>query len=82
MAVLPQLAGRGLALALLAPLHAQALARGLQHAALVSVQGSQAYWERQGYAVQPLKHATQRARLAGYGAGAVYMAQRLRARAS
>ena len=82
MAVLPQLAGRGLALALLAPLHAQALARGLQHAALVSVQGSQAYWERQGYAVQPLKHATQRARLAGYGAGAMYMAQRLRARAS
>lgn len=77
MAVLPQLAGRGLARALLAPLWAQAHAQGLRHTALVSVQGSQAYWERQGYAVQPLAPGLQRARLAGYGAGAVYMARHL-----
>ena len=40
LAVLPQLTGRGFAQALLAPLHAQAVAFGLQRAALVSVQGS------------------------------------------
>ena len=77
MAVLPQCAGRGLARALLAPLWAQAAARGLRHSALVSVQGSQAYWERQGYAVQALADARERQRLAGYGAGAVYMLRTL-----
>ena len=77
MAVLPQLAGRGLAHALLAPLWAQASAQGLRYTALVSVQGSQAYWQRQGYAVQPLEQSTQRARLASYGTGAVYMSRHL-----
>ena len=77
LAVLPRLAGRGFAQALLAPLHAQAVAFGLQRAALVSVQESQAYWEHQGYAVQRLEEARQRARLASYGASAVYMARRL-----
>ena len=77
LAVLPQQAGRGLGQALLASLWAQAAARGLRDTALVSVQGSQAYWERQGYAVQPLDQAVQRTRLASYGAGAVYMARRL-----
>ena len=75
MAVLPQLAGRGLARALLAPLLAQAGRHGLRHTALVSVQGSQVYWERQGYAVHALDQTTQRARLASYGTGAVYMAR-------
>ena len=75
--MLPQCAGRGLARALLAPLWAQAAARGLRHSALVSVQGSQAYWERQGYAVQALADARERQRLAGYGAGAVYMLRTL-----
>lgn len=77
MAVLPQCAGRGLARALLAPLWAQAAARGLRHSALVSVQGSQAYWERQGYAAQALADARERQRLAGYGEGAVYMLRTL-----
>lgn len=81
LAVLPQQAGRGLAQALLACLWAQAAASGLRYTALVSVQDSQAYWERQGYAVQPLEQAVQRTRLSSYGAGAVYMARRL-ARAS
>ena len=77
MAVLPAHAGQGLARALLQPLWAQARSSGLQHTALVSVQGSQAYWERQGYAVQHLHDATQQARLASYGEGAVYMARAL-----
>lgn len=77
MAVLPHLAGRGLARALLARLWAQAGSQGLHHTALVSVQGSQAYWERQGYAVQTLEQATQRTRLSSYGTGAVYMSRRL-----
>ena len=77
MAVLPARAGQGLAHALLQPLWAQARAEGLRHSALVSVQGSQAYWERHGYAVQPLADAAQRERLGSYGDGAVYMARAL-----
>ena len=77
LAVLPQLAGRGLAQALLAPLQGQALACGLCRAALVSVQGSQPFWVRQGYVVQALGQAQQRAQLASYGTGAVYMARQL-----
>ena len=75
MAVLPDCAGRGLAGQLLAALHAQST--GLRHSALVSVQGSQAYWRRQGYALHPLQDAAQQARLASYGDGAVYMARAL-----
>ena len=63
--------------ALLQPVWAQARAEGLRHSALVSVQGSQAYWQRQGYALHPLQDATQQARLASYGEGAVYMARAL-----
>lgn len=77
MAVLPQCAGQGLARALLQPLWNQARSEGLRHTALVSVQGSQAYWERHGYAEQPLADAAQRERLASYGDGAVYMARAL-----
>ena len=77
MAVLPAHAGQGLAHALLQPLWAQARAEGLRHSALVSVQGSQAYWQRQGYALHPLQDAAQQARLASYGEGAVYMARAL-----
>lgn len=77
MAVLPQLAGRGMARALLEPLWRQAQARGLFQSALVSVQGSQGFWERHGYAAQPLHDAAQSQRLAAYGAGAVYMVRGL-----
>ena len=56
---------------------AQARAEGLRHSALVSVQGSQPYWQRQGYALHPLPDAAQQARLASYGEGAVYMARTL-----
>lgn len=77
MAVLPGMAGRGLAQQLLQPLWAQARATGLRHSTLVSVQGSQGYWERQGYAVQALAHPLQQQRLASYGDGAVYMTRTL-----
>ena len=74
MAVLPACAGRGLARALLTRLLPRARAAGLRHTALVSVQGSQAYWARQGYAEHRLQAAAQRQHLASYGEGAVYMA--------
>lgn len=77
MAVLPACAGQGLAQTLLAPLWAQGAAWGLRYTALVSVQGSQGYWEHHGYAVQPLADAQQRERLASYGEGAVYMVRTL-----
>lgn len=77
MAVLPDCAGQGLAQALLQRLLAPARAAGLRHTALVSVQGSQAYWERRGYAAHALRDAAQQRHLEGYGAGAVYMAQAL-----
>ena len=77
MAVLPSHTGQGLARALLQPLWSEAAAQGLRYTALVSVQGSQAYWERQGYAAHALADALQRACLATYGDGALYMARRL-----
>ncbi|SFE06932.1 GNAT family N-acetyltransferase [Paracidovorax konjaci] len=77
MAVLPALAGQGLARALLEPLWRTGREAGLRHTALVSVQGSQGYWERHGYAVRALASPAQQQRLAGYGPGAVYMARRL-----
>ena len=76
-AVLPACAGRGLARALLTRLLPRARAAGLRHTALVSVQGSQAYWARQGYAAHLVQDAAQRRHLDSYGAGAVYMAQAL-----
>ena len=77
MAVLPSHAGQGLAGELLQPLWAQAASQGLQHSALVSVQGSQAYWERHGYGLQPLVDVAQSVQLASYGEDAVYMVRSL-----
>ena len=54
MAVLPGMAGQGLARRLLQPLWEQAAAQGLRQSALVSVQGSEGYWQRHGYVAQPL----------------------------
>ncbi len=77
MAVLPTRAGQGLAQALLTPLWERAQQEGLRHTALVSVQGSQGYWARHGYAQQTLQDAVQRQRLATYGEGASYMVRSL-----
>ena len=73
MAVLPELAGQGLARALLEPLWHHATTRGLRVSALVAVQGSQGFWEHHGYTALALTEAAQRQRLAAYGEGAVYM---------
>ena len=53
--------------------YSDARARGVQRTALVSVQGSQHYWERQGYKVEPVTNAAQQQHLASYGEGALYM---------
>ena len=79
MAVLPHLAGQGLPQRLLQPLWEQATAHGLRQSALVSVQGSEGYWQRHGYVAQPLHQPEQQQRLASYGEGAVYMARTLQA---
>lgn len=73
LAVLPAAHGRGLAQALLAGLFARARAAGLRHAALVSVQGSQAFWEARGY--RPGVATGQG--LATYPGRAVYMTRTL-----
>lgn len=77
LAVLPELAGQGLARALLMPLWSSAAARGLARSALVAVPGSHSFWERQGYAAHPLRDARQRLHLSAYGEGAHYMERRL-----
>lgn len=73
MSVLPELAGQGVARYLLQLLMDQARARGVQQAALVSVQKSQTYWERQGFSIAPVRDAQQMAHLQTYGQGALYM---------
>ena len=73
MSVLPAWAGQGIARCLVQTLKAQARARGVRQAALVSVQGSQAYWERQGFQIATVHDAQQLQHLQTYGAGALYM---------
>lgn len=77
MSVLPALSGQGVARALLHTAMQQARARGVRQAALVSVQGSQAYWERQGFCVADVLDAQQHLHLKTYGDGAVYMTSKL-----
>lgn len=73
MSVLPELAGQGVASQLVQTLKQQARARGMRQAALVSVQGSQTYWERQGFSICPVSDSQQQAHLQTYGEGALYM---------
>lgn len=77
LAVLPHCSGLGIAQTLLRHSWSAAAARGLQRSALVSVQGSQHFWERQGYKARRLEDAEQQQRLAAYGDGAVYMERAL-----
>lgn len=65
--------GRGVGPALVQHALAQAGARGLQHSALVAVQGSRDFWSRMGYEVCPVDDAAQTENLATYGGSAVYM---------
>lgn len=72
LAVHPAHAGRGLAQALLGAAWHQARERGVDHAALVSVQGTGPFWRRQGFAP-----ASAPAALRSYGDDAVYMTRAL-----
>ncbi|QNP50548.1 GNAT family N-acetyltransferase [Diaphorobacter aerolatus] len=73
MAVLSEYAGQGLARALLKLMRQRASESRLRYSGLVSVQGSEAYWKRQGYAPCELKNPAEQRNLASYGEGAVYM---------
>ena len=73
MAVHPDFVGQGLAHALLQRMRELAKDSALPYSGLVSVQGSQAYWARQGYSLHALSDPTQQERLASYGEDAVYM---------
>lgn len=77
MAVEPALAGQGLAERLWQAAVAEALARGVQRAALVAVQGAASYWARRGFGPTQLADAQQQMYLASYGSDAVYMARSL-----
>ena len=78
MAVHPDCAGQGLASALLAALWQSAAAWSPAYAALVSVQGSQDYWQRKGFALYDGLAPGNAQALRSYGEDAVYMVQRYR----
>lgn len=75
MAVRPDCAGQGLAAALFEALWREARAWSPRHSALVSVQGSQGYWQRKGYVRHTRLSREDAAALRSYGDDAVYMAQ-------
>ncbi len=77
MAVAPARAGEGLASALLQAMLQQAQGDGLRYSALVSVMGSQPYWQRKGYAPLLPWSAQERDAMLSYGGDAQYMAQTL-----
>jgi len=75
LAVAPAALGHGLGRRLAQRLLIEAAARGLQYAALVSVQDTRRFWEGLGFAVDGARAAC--AALAAYPIGAVYMSKRL-----
>jgi ribosomal protein S18 acetylase RimI-like enzyme len=77
LAVAAAAAGQGLGPQLVKHALAQARREGLAWSALVSVQGSEAFWQRLGYQAQTLADARQRAHLASYPGQGVYMSQLL-----
>ncbi|WP_051236829.1 GNAT family N-acetyltransferase [Ottowia thiooxydans] len=73
MAVSPDYGAQGLASALLTALWESARDWSPRYAALVSVQGSQSYWARKGYAVHAELTEENTKALRSYGHDAVYM---------
>jgi predicted N-acetyltransferase YhbS len=69
--------GRGVGPALVRHALGHAKTRGLQHSALVAVQGSQDFWARMGFEACPVPDAAQADNLATYGGGSVYMTRSL-----
>lgn len=77
LAVHPDASGLGLGPRLVRQASAHAVQAGWRHSALVSVQSSVGFWERQGYALWQPDGPEQQARLATYPGDSVYMARRL-----
>ncbi len=78
LAVCPQARGMGLGPLLVEHALSQARCERLAWAALVSVQGSQDFWRRQGFATSRLDDPVQALALSSYAGGhASYMAQEL-----
>ena len=77
LAVAARAAGRGIGPALVQRNLEQGRARRLQYSALVSVQDSQAFWSRLGYADHGELDDAQRRNLESYGVPAVYMVKPL-----
>jgi ribosomal protein S18 acetylase RimI-like enzyme len=70
-------AGRGLSTQLLQTAWNMALAEGLRHSALVSVQNSLAYWQKLGYGIFGELQAEQGDRLLSYEGPSYYLIKRL-----
>jgi len=77
LSVAPGAAGLGIARQLVDRLRALAAGAGLRQCALVSVQDSQAFWERLGFAERPCAGDDARLALASYPPVAVYMCSAL-----
>ncbi|MBV2131276.1 GNAT family N-acetyltransferase [Pseudomonas sp. MAP12] len=77
LAVARRAGGRGIGLALVQRLLDQGRTGRLRYSALVSVQGSQAFWSRLGYAAEAALDSAQQRNLASYGVPAVYMVKPL-----
>lgn len=73
LSVAPAAAGQGLARRLVEWLRALAREQGLAQCALVSVQGSRAFWERLGFRVSACGGEADRLALASYPPVALYM---------
>ena len=74
VALLPAARGLGAPVALLARLRKQAARAGLDKLSLVAVNGSVAYWQRQGFEVLPADDTPSLQKLCSYGPDARLMA--------
>lgn len=77
LAVHPRATGRGLGPALVRHKLALGRARQLRYSALVSVQDSEGFWARLGFAAREALEAEQREHLASYPVAATYMTRPL-----
>lgn len=77
LAVASRAAGRGIGPALVERNLAQGRASQLKYSALVSVQDSQPFWSRLGYAAHEALDEAQACNLASYGVPAIYMVKAL-----
>jgi len=77
LAICPTAAGQGIGPALIRHAWSWAGEQGLTHSALIAVQNSRPFWERQGYRDENHLTAVEQRKLASYQGPAVYLSQRL-----